>query len=630
MACDSPPAWFGAFGICFSHGGYPVLRGTDLALPRGEKHALVGMHNSGKSTLCRILAGLLQPSAGRIVAAGGDYTSLSAPKARELGVALVRGAPLVFGRLTVMENLVAGRGSWWLGLSPRRRYERAIGDWLSSRGIELPLDAIMGDLPREHWIVVDLLSNLYRRPQLLILDEVMEELSPSWRRLVAPLIDDMVAGGMSALWVTQRIDDALSFADRITVMRRGKSILTGRTGNLERLSLLRLCYDQLDGLDGDFADRETFQQLMRYTRAMLNDLPSAVAVLDNDMRTRFVNVRGRRLLRNSGGEGDMLFSGDVNAHLLRFVRESGDSGGELLGAPLGRDSDGVLVDVRVQPIRENGVKVGVMVVLDDVSLRESLRRQVALSDKLASIGLLAAGVAHEVNNPLEVIGNYLNYLDGEPLGPGGRKALAKMEVEVGHIQQIVRNLVAYSSRKSSGPGVDPAGLARELAGLLRVHMQPRGISFACEEPDGALALAIDPGELRQVFLNLMRNSLDALSDNGSIVFRVARDREAGMARVTITDTGGGIRLDNPNDIFLPFVTTKKDQGRHQGLGLYIVYGIVAGRSGDIVAENLPGGRGCRFTVRLPTAEGVGDLAAPPSQPAAVRGSGAGDAPPAPH
>lgn len=599
MASDVDAPWFGVADVHLAASDYPILRGMDLVMRPGEIHALVGMHNSGKSTLCHVLAGLASPDSGRLAALGRWQSFLTPKKAREAGIARVGNPPMVFPGLTVMENLVAGRAGWWLGLRPRRRYQELLGGWLRENGIDFPLARLVGELPRNSRIAVDIVSNLYRRPRLLILDEVMEELGGAWQRQLSALIRRQVGEGMSVLLVTQKIEDALSSADSLTVMRQGKAILTGRTGGMERLTLIRLCYDQLEGMDAEFTDRESFHELVRYTEAMLNDLPTAVFVLDNGLRTRFVNRSGRSLLDAGGNGGGSPFLGEVDARLSQFIEAAGQDG-NLLGVSLG-GGESPLVDVRVQPISENGVRVGCMVVMEDVTLRESLRRRVALTDKLESIGMLAAGVAHEVNNPLEIIGNYLNFLDEEPLSPGGRKAVDKMGVEVGRIQRIVKNLVAHSGRKSGDSSVDPAALFRELMELLSVHMRPRNITWHCAEPDGPLALDVDPHELRQVFLNLIRNSIDALSDAGELTVLVRLGDEAGTALVSLCDNGSGIGLANPNDVFLPFVTTKKDHATHQGLGLYVVYGIIESYGGSISAANLPEG-GCEFRITLPLRE----------------------------
>lgn len=600
MASESGIPWFGTIGLSFSRDEYPILSDLDFAVAPGEIHALVGMHNSGKSTLCSLLSGLLAPDSGRIAAAGKLYPAMTLKRAEELGVARVAGTPIGFAKLSVLEVFIAGRTGWWLGLSPRRRYERLVRNWLDQHGIRLPVDRQMRDLPRDHRIAVEVLSCLYRSPKFLLLDEAMEELDSGWHRLILPIIRNQVDGGMSVVWVTHKIEDALSIADNITVMRRGKTILTGRTGGMERLNLIRLCYDQLDNLDGNFSDRAAFEELMRYTKAMLNDLPTAVIVVDNNFRSRFVNRSGRELFACELSD-DPFTSTNGNDRLRRAVEQllQGDSQAELHSFPIRADGDETLVDIRVQPIVENSLRVGAMVIIEDVSLREDLRRRLVLSEKLASVGLLAAGVAHEVNNPLEIIGNYLNFLDEEPLSHQAKKAVAKMEIEVSRIQQIVKNLVAYSGRRPGEASANPGELLEELMDLLQVHLRPRAIEFVRRDANGSIHLAIDPNELRQVFLNLIMNSLDAMPDGGRIEMRIdVDDNDSAMGKLCLVDSGPGIQLDNPNDAFLPFVTTKKNQASHQGLGLYVVYSIIEKYNGSIAVRNRQEG-GCEFIVRLP-------------------------------
>ncbi len=604
MASNAAAPWFGAKGVFFSHGDYPVLRDMELNVTPGQIHALVGMHNSGKSTLCSILAGLLSPESGSLFAAGREYESFSMKTARELGVSLVTTPPAVFSRLSVMENLAAGKTRWWLGIFPRRTYERTIRDWLDHYHIELPLQHDMRDLPRDYWIAVDILSRLFLKPRFLVLDEVLEELNPEWVKRIRLIMADLIAEGMSVLVATQKIEEALSIADNLTVMRQGRAILTGKTGGMERLNLIRLCYDQLEQLDGNFSERESFEELMRYTSAMLNDLPTAVLVFDNALTTRFINRRARGLFPGVAGQVGIPLQSIGNTRLAEFVEKANhgvsSAPEELHSLPLRLDTTDLLVDIRVQPIFENDVKVGCMVVIEDVSLREDLRRRLMLSEKLASIGLLAAGVAHEVNNPLEIIGNYINYLDEEELGPGARKAVARMMAQVDRIHQIVNNLVAYSGNKRDRSScANPADLLNELVELLRFGADLSNIHFRLD-CEGEVLLAVDPNELRQVFLNLIRNSLDAMPEGGSLSFSIHGDAGSGTARIIARDSGPGLNMDNPNDIFLPFVTTKKGEGAHQGLGLYLVYGIVEKYNGTISVRNHPEG-GCEFTVVLPLA-----------------------------
>ncbi|MCD7895133.1 MAG: hypothetical protein LUG50_00485, partial [Planctomycetaceae bacterium] len=126
----------------------------------------------------------------------------------------------------------------------------------------------MLDVPRDLWSVVDILSKLFQNPDLLVMDEAIEELSqPSFRR-VLDLVRVHVANGMAVLFITHNVGDALNFAGRVSVMRQGRLILTSAASTMERLNLISLCYSQLERQNEHFSSQEKFLELMRYTEAM--------------------------------------------------------------------------------------------------------------------------------------------------------------------------------------------------------------------------------------------------------------------------------------------------------------------------------------------------------------------------
>lgn len=592
---------FGVRNVDASFGAYKVLRDVTLSVLPGEIHALVGRHNEGKSTLCAIMTGGVAPEAGSVIAGGVPYASLNPILARRLGIAGLSSHPRVYHRRTVLENLVAEDGKWWHGWLPVRRQRRRVGAWLEENGISLPLGAFMEELPRELWVVVETLAKLYREPRFLVMDQAIEELKQPWLGRLLEMLRKHLARGMGLLMVTHKIEDALSIADRVTVMRRGQIIATNSTADMERLSLIRLSYAQLDDFDEHFANQEKFQELMRYTEAMLRDLPSAVVILATNQHIRFVNRSAQRMFSTLLRRGEVLFA-DENSPMHQALTDTIVSGrdSELHGVPLMTDGGQITADVRIRTLYENNAKVGIIIAIDDVSVREDLRSRLVLSEQLSSIGLLAAGVAHEVNNPLEIIGNYLNYLRDDPASPDSAEVIANIEEEVVRIQEIVNTLVASSGKASGVDAVDVMAMARELSVLLGFHAGFRDVEFEFSEASQPLCVRINPTEMRQVILNLMRNAIDAMDGAGRIGVGcgVEEGEEGRWVVLRFSDSGPGIRLANPNDVFLPFTTTKKKNGPHQGLGLYIVYSIVKKNGGVIEVANRGGG-GCEFTLRFP-------------------------------
>ncbi len=425
-----------------------------------------------------------------------------------------------------------------------------------------------------------------------------------FERIVASLKKD----GAAILWVTHKIEEALARAERITVLRRGRVLFADSAANIDKVSLVSVCFSELGKGDGENVTREQFYEMIRFFEAMLHDMPAMVLIADLERRIRLVN---RSLARAFSSRSNWLGE-NLNEFLASLDGRFALEAEECMRCQRDRDwhslsldqaGDGMLVDVSLRGIQERGVRVGHMVVIEDVSVRENMRRSLALSDSLASVGLLAAGVAHEVNDPLAIISNYLGFIRNETPDAEIGRAVRLAQDEIGRIQEIIDNLVAFSGNEAAdAEAVDIMALAEELCNLLRFHTDARQVSFACRGPDRPLRVRINANEMRQVLLNLLRNSLDAIEGDGFIVIEGAlSDRPEGgaEARLTVADNGKGISLDNPEDMFRPFVTTKRGKGAHQGLGLSIVYGIVEKYGGVIRAKNRPQG-GCQVTLTFPT------------------------------
>ncbi len=213
------------------------------------------------------------------------------------------------------------------------------------------------------------------------------------------------------------------------------------------------------------------------------------------------------------------------------------------------------------------------------------------SEKLAGIGRLAAGVAHEINNPLAVILGYAKLLRRSAEGPL-EEDLGKIEEEAQRAQQIVEGLLDLSRpMPASHEVVDLAALCRETVERLAQAGRLDGVAVAVE---GAAAVEGQAPKLRQVLLNLVKNAAEAAGPGGQVGIRLAR-RADGGAEVAVTDSGPGLGEAALAQLFEPFFTTKPTG---TGLGLAVSLGIVQAHGGTLEAGAAPGG-GARFTVTLP-------------------------------
>lgn len=229
---------------------------------------------------------------------------------------------------------------------------------------------------------------------------------------------------------------------------------------------------------------------------------------------------------------------------------------------------------------------------------ERTRAQLVQSEKLAALGELVAGVAHELNNPLTSVIGYAQLLESGELGPEeAQRAVGIVLQEADRARRIVQNLLTFARQRTHQRGpVDINAALEQTVALRRYELERAGVEFALDLCPDLPTIEGDLFQLQQVFLNLINNAAQAMAGSrGRIEIRTAlRD---GYVVIEVADTGPGIPPEHLHRIFDPFFTTK-DVGQGTGLGLSISYGIVRDHGGQIYAENRPEG-GARFTIELP-------------------------------
>jgi two-component system NtrC family sensor kinase len=240
----------------------------------------------------------------------------------------------------------------------------------------------------------------------------------------------------------------------------------------------------------------------------------------------------------------------------------------------------------------------------------AMQARVAQSERLASLGMLAAGVAHEINNPLGGI-LALTGLTVEDMKQDdpNRETLEEVIRQTERCRDIVRGLLEFS--RQSKANTEPINLNRVLEDTLSL-LAKQALFFNIDvvrnlEPDLPAVMA-DKSQFQQVFMNILVNAVQAMDERGTITIASRHDRAGRSVEVAISDTGHGIPTEQINRIFDPFFTTK-ESGRGTGLGLSIAYGIVSTHHGAISARSEEG-KGSTFTIRMPVAAEVGaDLGA---------------------
>jgi two-component system NtrC family sensor kinase len=395
---------------------------------------------------------------------------------------------------------------------------------------------------------------------------------------------------------------------------------TGEPLNSEDMSLLAAVAGQIaTALENARLYRQLhvkaleLDRMRAFNENILESLDDGLLVLDLNDRVVRWNPAMEALSGVSKGDAtgrrlDELFEAPF-VEALRAARRDAPLGATLSRLQLGRRLEGgspLIVNAAVVPLRassESGITtVGTIVIIEDVTRRVQLEEQLQISEKMASIGLLAAGVAHEVNTPLTGISSFTQMLleGADPEDPK-TKVLEKIERQTFRAAKIVHGLLNLSRPGTASSmdvtAVDVNTIIADVLSLLEHQFQLQRVAVRRELSEQPVAVTGAEQKLQQVFLNLFLNAKDAMPKGGWL--SVATRAENGQAVVEVSDTGSGIPSEYLARIYDPFFTTKAI-GQGTGLGLSITYGIVREYDGTIDCESSIG-QGTRFTLRFPLA-----------------------------
>jgi PAS domain S-box-containing protein len=353
---------------------------------------------------------------------------------------------------------------------------------------------------------------------------------------------------------------------------------------------------------------QTFERVKTLMRNVLESIPTGVLTLDSDGALTSLNSAAERLL---GVRASMVVGRPLEdalqhtTELAAWVRAALSGRGLFQESDLsvsGAESRRLTLRVSAAELRNESNRFdGLVVLLRDVTEVSRLELQLRRADKLAALGTLAAGVAHEVKNPLHALGLNLHLLVQELGAPQPSKVeledyLGILRAEIERIHQIVENFLRFS--KPSIPEVKPLdlnALVERVLSLVGFEAAGHRVGIQTEFDPELDTIAGDEGQLAQVVLNLVINAMQAMPTGGNLTLTTRRDN--GWGELTVRDTGEGIPHDVVPQIFDPYFTTRQGGS---GLGLAIAHRIVEGHNGTIDVES-KAGLGTTMVVRLPLA-----------------------------
>jgi two-component system NtrC family sensor kinase len=348
----------------------------------------------------------------------------------------------------------------------------------------------------------------------------------------------------------------------------------------------------------------------RSLRLLMEAVPDAITVVDREGRVLDENASGRTLINafpdvlDGTDSGRRAAFGWLEGTAARIARENLAAAfdGDLrrfevpFHRPDGSEGTG---QVLLAPVRESGRIPKVLALVHDITEQRRAQTQLQQAEKLAAMGQLVSGVAHEINNPAAIISGFAQTLLLDQLSADQRETVQMMYDEATRIGRITSNLLAFARAGSKERTlVDLNEIVRRTFALRSYHLTTLNITVSLELDDSNPKVWANGSEMQQMLLNLLINAEQALpgtSGRRAITIRTATSGDD-RVRLQVADTGPGIALNIQEKIFDPFFTTKPE-GAGTGLGLSICYGIVHDHGGRIWVNSAPGA-GAAFTIEL--------------------------------
>jgi len=349
----------------------------------------------------------------------------------------------------------------------------------------------------------------------------------------------------------------------------------------------------------------TLAQMKTYTENLVESMTDGLISIDNEKKIVTINRRAEELL----GEEEPSLRGIKISKILGenieklfeeknlLIREQKIEGQQ----PSGKR---IPLSLSAAPLKdEMGREMGTVLLLRDLREIRDLEEKVRRSERLASLGRLAAGVAHEVRNPLSSIRGFAQYFMNRLKGHEEERGYASIMVkEVDRLNRVITELLDFAKPKE--PHREPNPLENILdhsLKLLEADLSKKKIAIE-KECDSGLPLAfVDRDQIAQAFLNLLINSLESIEGSGKIRVTLKKGKDPSFLEISLADTGRGIPQEDLEKIFEPFFSTKR---KGTGLGLAIVHQIVENHGGNINVESREG-MGTTFLITLPVSEKFG-------------------------
>jgi two-component system sensor histidine kinase AtoS len=578
-----------------------ALKGVDFNLFQGEIHALVGEHRAGKSTLVKVLSGAVRKDRGEIFLKGQKIDYFTPLTAIKNNIGMVYQNINIVPTLNAVENIFAGQmiRKWNGFLNHSIMLEKTI-DLFSKLKVKIRTDFPLNMLSEAEQQMVELARVLSYDPDIIILDEISSKLNPQEMENIYQIIFDLKTKGKSIIYISHNMDEIFEFSDRVTILKDGYRRGTEEINNLDRIKLIKLTYSFIMSREELEQDNKELYFFKKYNENIIKNIPVGVIILDRENKIYLMNYAAITILdikekvildqdmkiifnRNSIKESDKI----VDAIKLR-KKKSFDE--------LNFQNDKI-VKVNIFPFKDEDYKfLGTIILIEDITKDRDFKNYLLRTEKITSVAELAAGVAHEINNPLGIILNYVTLLKKKKNDKDSANKLQKVETELNRIAEIIGGLLSFSKLKNFPMRkINIIKVLDEVVILLRHRIKSKKINFIWDNEIQEVIVLGDENKLKQVFINLLINSIEAVLENGYVEIKLNQNKKDEYVEISIIDNGYGIPKDIIEKIFDPFFSSKAGKN-NTGLGLSVCQHIIESHQGIISCSS--DGKNTIFNVRL--------------------------------
>lgn len=578
-----------------------ALKGVDFNLFKGEIHALVGEHRAGKSSLVKILSGAVRKDKGEIFLKGQkiDYfTPLSAIKNK---IGMVYQNINIVPSLNAVENIFAGQMiKKWNTLLDHTSMLKKTMDLFKKLKVKIRTDSPLSMLSEAEQQMVELARVLSYDPDIIILDEISSKLNPEEMENIYQIIFELKTKGKSIIYISHNMDEIFEFSDRVTILKDGHRRGTEEIYNLDRIKLIKLTYSFIMSREELEQDNKELYFFKKYNENIIKNIPVGVIILDKENKIYLMNYAVIKILDIN--QKDIL-NKDMKIIFNNDTINESDTIIEAIKLKKKRSLDEInfkndrIVKINIFPFKDEDYKfLGTIILIEDITKDRDFKNYLLRTEKITSVAELAAGVAHEINNPLGIILNYVNLLKRKKMDSDGANKLNKVETELNRIAEIIGSLLSFSKLKNFPiKKINIVKVINEVIILLSHKITRKKINLIWNNEIDNIQVLGDENKLKQVFINLIINSIEAVLEGGFIEIKLIQNKKNGYVETSIIDNGYGIPDDIIEKIFDPFFSSKVGKN-NTGLGLSVCQHIIESHQGIISCNNK---KNTKFIVRLP-------------------------------